>query len=38
VGVAAARAIRTTTVLIASCDVLLTMLFWGLHGVRLSGG
>ena len=38
VGVAAARAIRTTTVLIASTDVLLTMLFWGLHGVRLSGG
>jgi phospholipid/cholesterol/gamma-HCH transport system permease protein len=38
VGVAAARAIRATTVLIASTDVLLTMLFWGLHGIRLSGG
>ena len=38
VGRAAARAIRATTVLIASSDVLMTMLFWGLHGVRLSGG
>ncbi|HEV7207010.1 MAG TPA: ABC transporter permease [Jatrophihabitans sp.] len=38
VGRATARAIRATTVLIASSDVLLTMLFWGLHGVRLGGG
>ncbi|HJQ42664.1 MAG TPA: ABC transporter permease [Jatrophihabitantaceae bacterium] len=38
VGRAAARAIRATTVLIATSDVLMTMLFWGLHGVRLSGG
>jgi phospholipid/cholesterol/gamma-HCH transport system permease protein len=38
VGIAAARAIRTTTVLIASSDVLMTMVFWGLHGIRLSGG
>jgi phospholipid/cholesterol/gamma-HCH transport system permease protein len=38
VGRASARAIRATTVLIASSDVLMTMLFWGLHGVRLSGG
>ena len=38
VGIAAARAIRTTTVLIAASDVLMTMMFWGLHGIRLSGG
>jgi phospholipid/cholesterol/gamma-HCH transport system permease protein len=38
VGRASARAIRATTVLIATSDVLMTMLFWGLHGVRLSGG
>jgi phospholipid/cholesterol/gamma-HCH transport system permease protein len=38
VGRATARAIRATTVLIASTDVLMTMLFWGLHGVRLGGG
>jgi phospholipid/cholesterol/gamma-HCH transport system permease protein len=38
VGRATARAIRATTVLIASSDVLMTMLFWGLHGVRLGGG
>ena len=38
VGRATARAIRATTVIIASTDVLLTMLFWGLHGVRLGGG
>lgn len=38
VGKATARAIRATTVTIAATDVLLTMLFWGLHGVRLSGG
>jgi len=38
VGKATARAIRATTVMIASTDVLLTMLFWGLHGVRLGGG
>ena len=38
VGRATARAIRATTVLIAASDVLLTMLFWGLHGVRLGGG
>jgi len=38
VGRAAAHAIRATTVLIATSDVLMTMLFWGLHGVRLSGG
>ncbi|MGI8679957.1 MAG: MlaE family ABC transporter permease [Jatrophihabitans sp.] len=37
VGVATARAIRAVTVLIASTDVLMTMLFWGLHSVRLSG-
>ena len=38
VGRATARAIRATTVMIAATDVLLTMLFWGLHGVRLGGG
>jgi phospholipid/cholesterol/gamma-HCH transport system permease protein len=38
VGRATARAIRATTVIIASSDVLMTMLFWGLHGVRLGGG
>ncbi|MDT4940173.1 MAG: phospholipid/cholesterol/gamma-HCH transport system permease protein [Pseudonocardiales bacterium] len=38
VGRATARAIRATTVIIASTDVLMTMLFWGLHGVRLGGG
>ncbi|MGN6608936.1 MAG: MlaE family ABC transporter permease [Jatrophihabitans sp.] len=38
VGRATARAIRATTVLIAITDVLLTMLFWGLHGVQLGGG
>jgi phospholipid/cholesterol/gamma-HCH transport system permease protein len=38
VGKATARAIRATTVTIAATDVLLTMLFWGLHGVRLGGG
>jgi len=38
VGNATARAIRATTVMIATFDVLLTMLFWGLHGVRLGGG
>jgi phospholipid/cholesterol/gamma-HCH transport system permease protein len=38
VGRATARAIRATTVTIAATDVLLTMLFWGLHGVRLGGG
>jgi phospholipid/cholesterol/gamma-HCH transport system permease protein len=38
VGRATARAIRATTVIIAASDVLLTMLFWGLHGVRLGGG
>ncbi|MCW2496879.1 ABC transporter permease [Jatrophihabitans sp.] len=38
VGRATARAIRATTVLIAGTDVLMTMLFWGLHGVRLGGG
>lgn len=37
VGRATARAIRATTVAIAATDVLLTMLFWGLHGVRLGG-
>jgi phospholipid/cholesterol/gamma-HCH transport system permease protein len=38
VGRATARAIRATTVMIAATDVLMTMLFWGLHGVRLGGG
>lgn len=38
VGRAVARAIRASTVLIAISDVLMTMLFWGLHGVRLGGG
>jgi phospholipid/cholesterol/gamma-HCH transport system permease protein len=38
VGRATARAIRATTVIIAPSDVLMTMLFWGLHGVRLGGG
>jgi phospholipid/cholesterol/gamma-HCH transport system permease protein len=38
VGVAAARAIRATTVMIAASDIAMTMLFWGLHSVRLSGG
>ena len=38
VGRAVARAIRATTVSIAVSDVLMTMLFWGLHGVRLGGG
>lgn len=38
VGVAAARAIRASTVLIACSDVLMTMQFWGLHSIRLSGG
>jgi phospholipid/cholesterol/gamma-HCH transport system permease protein len=38
VGRATARAIRATTVIIAVSDVLMTMLFWGLHGVRLGGG
>ena len=38
VGRAVARAIRATTVMIAVSDVLMTMLFWGLHGVRLGGG
>jgi hypothetical protein len=33
-----ARAIRATTVMVAVSDVLMTMLFWGLHGVRLGGG
>lgn len=37
VGLATARAIRAVTVLIASTDILMTMLFWGLHSVRLSG-
>ena len=38
VGVAAARAVRATIVTIAATDVAMTMLFWGLHSVRLSGG
>jgi phospholipid/cholesterol/gamma-HCH transport system permease protein len=38
VGQSTAHAIRATTVLIAIADVLMTMLFWGLGGVRLSGG
>jgi phospholipid/cholesterol/gamma-HCH transport system permease protein len=38
VGQATARAIRATTVIIAASDVMMTMLFWGLHGVRLGGG
>ncbi len=38
VGRAVARAIRATTVMVAISDVLMTMLFWGLHGVRLGGG
>jgi phospholipid/cholesterol/gamma-HCH transport system permease protein len=38
VGRATARAIRATTVSIAASDVLMTMLFWGLHSVRLGGG
>jgi len=38
VGRATARAIRASTVMIAVTDVLMTMLFWGLHGVRLGGG
>jgi phospholipid/cholesterol/gamma-HCH transport system permease protein len=38
VGISAARAIRASTVLIATSDVLMTMMFWGLHGIRLSGG
>jgi phospholipid/cholesterol/gamma-HCH transport system permease protein len=38
VGRATARAIRATTVMIAATDVLMTMLFWGLAGVRLGGG
>ena len=38
VGRAVARAIRATTVMVAVSDVLMTMLFWGLHGVRLGGG
>jgi len=37
VGVATARAIRAVTVLIATSDVLMTMMFWGLASVRLSG-
>lgn len=38
VGRATAQAIRAVTVLIATSDILMTMLFWGLHSVRLSGG
>jgi phospholipid/cholesterol/gamma-HCH transport system permease protein len=38
VGTAAARAIRATIVVISTTDIALTMLFWGLHSVRLSGG
>jgi len=38
VGRATVRVIRATTVIIAASDVLMTMLFWGLHGVRLGGG
>ncbi|MDP9116590.1 MAG: ABC transporter permease [Actinomycetota bacterium] len=38
VGTATARAIRAVTVSIAASDIALTMLFWGLHSVRLSGG
>ncbi len=38
VGIATARAIRASMVFIAASDVLMTMLFWGLAGVRLSGG
>lgn len=37
VGVSTARAIRAVTVLLAATDILMTMLFWGLHSVRLSG-
>lgn len=37
VGIATARAIRAVTVLIAVSDVLMTMMFWGLASVRLSG-
>lgn len=38
VGVATARAIRASIVVIATTDVLMTMLFWGIHGVRIGGG
>jgi phospholipid/cholesterol/gamma-HCH transport system permease protein len=38
VGRATARAIRATTVIIATTDVLMTLLFWGLAGIRLGGG
>jgi phospholipid/cholesterol/gamma-HCH transport system permease protein len=38
VGTATAKAVRASTVLIAVTDVLMTLLFWGLAGPRLSGG
>jgi phospholipid/cholesterol/gamma-HCH transport system permease protein len=38
VGIAAARAVRATIVVISTTDIASTMLFWGLHSVRLSGG
>jgi len=38
VGVAAARAVRATIVVISTTDIAMTMLFWGLHSVRLGGG
>lgn len=38
VGIATARAVRATIVIVAVSDVLMTMLFWGLDSVRLSGG
>lgn len=38
VGVATARAVRATIVSIAIIDIALTMVFWGVSGVRISGG
>lgn len=38
VGVATARAVRATIVSIAVSDIALTMVFWGISGVRISGG
>jgi phospholipid/cholesterol/gamma-HCH transport system permease protein len=38
VGVATARAVRATIVTVAVIDIALTMVFWGVSGVRISGG
>lgn len=38
VGIATSRAVRATIVVVAISDILMTMTFWGIDSVRLSGG